>query len=101
GIGSFEDAFPSVPISGAFKTKENNHLVVYWLPWHGQEYLPKLAFVDLAVPFEYSDPVLVDLLNGKVYQLEGETGSGTSAFKNLPLADYPMLIVEKEELKYN
>ena len=101
GIGSFEDAFPSIPISGAFKTKDNNHLIVYWLPWHGQEYLPKLALVDLVTPLEFSDPVLVDLLNGRVYQLEVEKGDNTSTFSNLPLADYPMLIVEKEELVFN
>ena len=101
GIGSFEDAFPSVPLTGAFKTKSNNSLIVYWLPWHGQEYLPKLASIDLVTPLGFSDPVLVDLLNGKVYQLIVETGNNASNFKSLPLADYPMLIVEKEELDFN
>ena len=74
--------------------------MVYWLPWHGQEYLPKLASVDLAIPLKFSDPVLVDLLSGEVYQLDVEAGDNSSAFKNLPLADYPMLIVEKEELVF-
>ncbi len=40
-------------------------------------------------------------LNYSLYQLDLEAGNNTSAFNNLPLADYPMVIVEKEELDFN
>jgi len=32
---------------------------------------------------------------------EEKAGNNTSAFKNLLLADYPMVIVEKEKLSFN
>jgi hypothetical protein len=99
GIGSFEDAFPSIPITGVFKTEENDYLIAYWLPWHGQEYLPELASINLSVNARFDDPVLIDLLSGKIYQLDKpEVENNSSVFKDLPLADYPMVLAEKKQI---
>jgi hypothetical protein len=100
GIGPEDDAFPSVPLVAGFVTPEGNHLIAYWLPWHPQEYTPVPATIKLELkncPFE--NPVRIDLLTGKVYQIENmENKNGKTLFQELPLSDYPFLIAEQDEV---
>ena len=99
GIGPFEDAFPSVPLTGAFKTTNGQYLIAYWLPWHGQEHLPELAFINLSANANFNNPVLIDLMSGNVFDLEvSDMQNNASLFTNLPLADYPMVIAEKDQV---
>lgn len=92
GIGAEDDAFPSVPLMATYKTAGGKRLLAYWLPWYPAEYLPAFARVDLkASGVTFRNPVLVDLLSGEVYRV-GSTLNG------LPLADYPLAIVEKDEI---
>ena len=45
--------------------------------------------------------VLVDILNGGVYQVENfEMAEDDAFFSELPLADYPMAIVENDEIRF-
>lgn len=100
GIGGAEDAFPSVPIVASFARPDGTTLLGYWLPWHDQEYLPKLAKVRLQSrgPI-FRAPVLIDLITGEVFELARPGLNGTPAvFDNLPLADYPFLIAEKSAI---
>ena len=46
------------------------------------------------------DPVLVNLLDGIVYQVPVQAGAGgVMTFSSLPLADYPFAIVGKKQVK--
>lgn len=66
-------------------------MVAYWLPWRMQEF-EQTARVELRLrDASFEDPVLVDLLNGSVYALESK-----KTFSTLPLADYPMVIAERD-----
>jgi len=49
----------------------------------------------------FTNPVLVDLLSGKVYDArENVTNQNKDCvIKNISLADYPLLLVEKASLK--
>ncbi len=100
GIGPEDDAFPSIPLVAAFKTKNDNFLVAYWLPWHPQE-ITKPATIDFIIEsVKFNNPVLVDLLTGKVFSLDDlDTRDSQLIFGNLPLNDYPLAIVEKEEIQ--
>jgi hypothetical protein len=100
GIGPADDAFPSVPIVASFARPAGTALLAYWLPWHGQEYLPKLAKVRLQTRgMAFQAPVLIDLITGEVFEIPRPKMSGDSAiFDNLPLADYPFLIAERSAL---
>jgi polysaccharide biosynthesis protein PslG len=99
GIG-FDDAFPSVPLAATMLTAHASALVAYWLPWRPQENLASLARVALHVKgARFNHPVLVDLLDGRVYELPAASVSDDrSTFGNLPLADYPFVIVERAEI---
>jgi len=103
GIGDEDDAFPSVPLLASYKTSEDNHLIAYWLPWKAQEYLPKLATVDILVrDVRFKNPVLVDLLSGNVYQLRNQVYVDEEIIlRNLPLADYPIAIAERNQVHLN
>ena len=103
GIGEYEDAYPSVPLLASYKTAENNHLIAVWLPWNSQEYLPKLGEVDIEVAnAKFNTPVLVDPLSGAVFEVTDFENLDERVFlKNIPLADYPMIIVEKEEIQFD
>jgi len=98
GIGEYEDAFPSVPLLASYGS-EKSAFLAYWLPWFPQENVEKYATVSLDVDTSFAEPVLVDLLTGKVYEVEEykSTPDGTS-FGNLPLADYPMALAERSEI---
>jgi len=100
GIGPADDAFPSVPIVATFARANGPSLLAYWLPWHGQEYLPRLARGRLTVEgASFSEPVLIDLISGEVFALRGMTRQGdTTVFTDLPLADYPFVIAERQQI---
>ena len=94
----WDNAFPSVPLMASFKNSDGKNLIAWWLPWNMAEYLPKFAEISLSIEgIEFSNPVMVDLLEGKVYEV-GEFRKSESGlqFMNLPLADYPFIICEKE-----
>lgn len=89
GIGPYDDAFPSQPLVAKFKNSENQHLLAYWLPWHPQEFIEFPAKIKLELEgINFTNPVMIDLLDGKVYQLED--------LEDLPLMDYPLIITEKD-----
>jgi len=103
GIGSEDDAFPSVPLVASFVNHEGNHLIAYWLPWHPQEHTPDPAAIKLEInDGRFVKPVRIDLLTGKVYQIDKfENKNGKIVFYDLPLSDYPFLIAEMEEIDFN
>lgn len=102
GIGKDDDAFPSIPLITAFSDKSGNNLIAWWLPWNAQEYLPKLAKIKISLEgMQFKNPVLLDLLDGQVYELANFSHeNGNSIFNKLPLADYPLLIVERETINF-
>ena len=95
GIGIPDDAFPSVPIVATFEREDKTPLLAYWLPWHGQEYLPELARVRVEVDqVTMHHPVLIDPISGEVFAIEDwKTENGNVTF-DLPLADYPFILTE-------
>ena len=103
GIGPEDDAFPSVPLVAGFATDDGDHLIAYWLPWHPQEYTPDPATINLELKdCHFEKPVRIDLLSGKVYQIDNfEYKNGETAFYDLPLSDYPILIAELDEIEMN
>jgi len=100
GIGSEDDAFPSIPLVASYRTEKGRSLVAYWLPWHPQEMIRsatvRIEFKGLAI----IDPVLVDPLDGKVYSLAQPLNeNGTMIFDRIPLTDYPLIIAERSEVE--
>lgn len=95
GIGKYEDAFPSVPLLASYRSSDSG-LLAFWLPWFPQETISDYATVSLDVESPFDEPILLDLLNGDAYELEGfERSNGTSRFGRLPLADFPLVISER------
>ncbi len=103
GVGLEDDAFPSVPLVAGFVTEEEHYLVAYWLPWHPQEYTPDPATINLELKdCEFEKPVRIDLLTGKVFQIETfEFQNGNMVFHNIPLSDCPFIIAELDEIDLN
>jgi hypothetical protein len=100
GIGEEDDAFPSVPLVVTFSDEEGNNLLAWWLPWNMQEYLPKLAKVKISLEgMAFTDPVMLDPLSGEVFDITIENQGEGSLFEEAMLADYPMIIVERETIK--
>ena len=100
GIGREDDAFPSIPLMASFRSEGGAALLAYWLPWHPQEII-RPAKVDIRIAnFAFQEPVLVDLLTGKVYQLaDFDIKDQYVIFKNIPLSDYPLTIAERKEIR--
>ncbi len=102
GAGYADDAYPSVPLLAHYRTEEGQSLLAWWLPWHAQEYLPEMARVSLEVTgASFKEPVLVDLLHGKVYQIESFSADNLNektSFGDLPMADYPLVIMERGDV---
>jgi hypothetical protein len=102
GIGEYEDVFPSVPLVATYSAENGNNMVAWWLPWTMQEYLPKLAQVRISLEdINFSDPVMLDPLSGEVYEIEIKNNDNGCVVEKAVLADYPMIVVERETIKYN
>jgi polysaccharide biosynthesis protein PslG len=102
GIGESDDAFPSKPLVSTFKTRNDHYLVAYWLPWHAQEIIREATITLKVQGAQFKNPVLIDLLSGQVYNIQMSAGKGNETlFTGIPLADYPFVIAEKEELHVN
>jgi len=101
GIGDEDDAFPSIPLVATFKDGSGKWLLAWWLPWNMQEYLPKLARIELNLnEVEMKDPVLIDPLSGEIFEYSSlKKENGKIILPELPLADYPMILVERETVK--
>jgi len=102
GIGEEDDAFPSVPLVATFSDQSGNNLIAWWLPWNAQEYLPELARIAVTLEgVQMKDPVLIDLLDGAVYDLENFShANGTFSVSQLFLADYPLIIAERTTVNF-
>ena len=96
---SEDDAFPSVPLVATFSDADENNLVAWWLPWNMQEYLPELATITIDLPgINFTDPVLIDPLNGDVYEINIQNTVEGFKLKEVKLADYPLIVVERSTL---
>ncbi len=99
GIGPEDDAFPSVPLVATFADEDGNNLVAWWLPWTMQEYLPKLAAVNITLPgVQFDDPVMLDPLSGDFYEIEANNDENGCALVDVVLADYPFIVVERDSV---
>lgn len=102
GIGDYEDAFPSVPLVATYSAENGNKLVAWWLPWNMQEYLPELAKITINLPgMSFVDPVMLDPLTGEVYEIRIENKGNGCTIEETVLADYPMIVIERETIKTN
>jgi len=75
-------------------------IFAYWLPVRMGDSI-RAGRVGLKLSnANIKDPVLVDLLEGRVYQIpvKTETGGGL-VFANLPLADYAFALVSRDQVK--
>ncbi len=102
GIGEYEDAFPSVPLVATYSAENGNNLLAWWLPWNMQENLAELALVKITLEgMNFSDPVMLDPLTGEVYEIQVNNSDKGSVFEEVVMADYPMIVVERETIKFN
>jgi hypothetical protein len=102
GIGEYEDAFPSVPLVATYAAENGNKLVAWWLPWNMQEYLPELAQVTITMEgINFTDPVMLDPLTGKIYDISTKNNANGCLFENAVLADYPLIVVERNTINFN
>lgn len=91
-----DDAYPSVPLTVAYRRPSREVLVAWWLPWQPQEYTPRPATVSLRVKQTvFADPVLVNPLDGSVRAVAMERDGADTVFPAVPLFDFPLIIAER------
>jgi hypothetical protein len=99
---SEDDAFPSVPLVATFTDKDGNNLAAWWLPWNMQENLLKLAKINISLQgISFTDPVMLDPLTGEVYEIEIKNNEEGCMLEHAVLADYPLIVVERETINWN
>lgn len=102
GVGEHDDAYPSIPLTAAYRTTGGAALVAYWLPWQPQEYTPKPARITLHLPATLAlrEPVLVNLLDGSVHSLPApRREGGDCVLPDLPMFDFPVVVAERAEVR--
>ncbi|MEX0323264.1 MAG: hypothetical protein AB3N63_13975 [Puniceicoccaceae bacterium] len=100
GIGPEDDAFPSVPLVATFEDNQGNALVAWWLPWTMQEYLPELARINITLDdVQFDDPVMMDPLTGEVYDVSVQSTEDGCVLRNIVMADYPFILVERSTVE--
>ena len=103
GIGPEDDGFPSIPLVATFTDESGNNLVAWWLPWNAQENLAKLAKIKIELEsISFTDPVLINLLDGNIYEINDfKNENGKCTFNEVSLADYPLVIDERNAISMN
>lgn len=101
GTAYGDDVFPSVPIVASFRTDGGDYLLGYWLPWKMQEHIVHPAHVELRVEgANFEDPVLVNPLSGRVYEIENARREGGAVIvPDLPMADWPFFVAERDQVE--
>ena len=100
GIGKEDDAFPSIPLCATFERKDGELLIAYWLPWHPQE-ITTDATIDLWVGGVFDDPVIIDLISGRVFNAGSmNVNGGKTRFSGIPMSDYPYIIAERNVVDF-
>ncbi len=86
-----------------FRTAKGNPVILAWYsdqePGDGLEY--ERAEVTVTCPDGFKDPVLMDMVTGRVFQLDPQdidTEGSRTRFKSLPLRDCPVMVTEKSEM---
>ena len=80
-------------------------LYLYYMPEDVQFAYSGLTNITLQVMNDVGkgikNPVLVDMLKGRVFEIKevGRDSSGCSNFKKLPLTDYPLVVTDREALQ--
>jgi hypothetical protein len=94
-----DDAYPSVPLTAAYRRADGAVIVAYWLPWQPQEYTPRPATVDLTVRGRhYAEPVLINLLDGSVHAVSSRHSGTDTVFTGVPLLDFPLVLAERSSI---
>jgi len=93
---SFKGAKSPMPIQVIGMTGSGGDALVYYTPWRMQQYV-KPAKVNIRIhDVSISDPVIVDLLGGKIYKAKTSTKGKELIVKGVPLTDYPIALVSRE-----
>ena len=80
--------------------RQDYPVYVYYLPEDVQMQTPGVAGIDIYTledaPKKIDQPVLIDLLSGRVFAVVNEQGDWQkgSLFKGLPLLDYPLVLTD-------
>jgi len=97
----FAGAKSPIPIQVLGITGSAGDAVVYYTPWRMQQYVKPaktdIRFKDILIV----DPVVVDLLTGKIYKARTSTRGNNLIVKGVPLADYPIAIVSSKSCTFN
>jgi hypothetical protein len=97
----YANAKAPTPVEVISVTGSKGNAVVYWLPWRMQE-IVQPAFINMKIgDIDVKEPVMVDLLSGKIYPVKYKIENSSMKFVRIPLADYPMVILEKDSVTFD
>ena len=90
-----------MPIQVIGMTGSGGDALVYYTPWRMQQYI-KPAKVNIRIQdVSIADPVVVDLLTGRIYKAKTSTRGRELIIKGLPLTDYPIAVVSRKSIIRN
>lgn len=92
----FKGAKSPMPIQVIGLTGSGGDALVYYTPWRMQQYI-KPAKVNIRIQnISIKDPVVADLLTGKIYKARTSTRGRELMIEGLPLTDYPIAVVSRK-----
>jgi len=97
--GDFYGARPETIHFTSFSSLDGQKLFFYWLPWRAQENVGQARLALRLKNAGFNDPVLVDLLDGVVYEISYVKEEESTHFPELPLADYPLAVVSRDSVE--
>ncbi len=100
-----EDSLEMAALQIISFTKDANPVYAYWRPTFVEDERPALDGLVITlnnrnVPHAVTDPVLVDLLTGEVFEIENKIFKNNIwVLSDLPMTEYPMLICNRSTYK--
>lgn len=95
----YKSAKAPCPIEIAGFSGKAGNAAAYWIPWRMQEYIQPAKVNIVLKNTIIHEPVLVDLLMGKVYQINTSMQKNDLLISEVPMTDYPLLIISESALR--
>jgi polysaccharide biosynthesis protein PslG len=96
--GSFHNIMPKNIMFLDIENHRDEDYLAYWIVWRMQDIVDH-ATVSITTPKSFQDPVVINLLTGEVVRVSMKTQGDQTQLLNLPLADYPYVITEFNNVK--
>jgi len=94
------DAYPSIPLVASYHTAGGASLVAYWLPCNAGIYAETRRITLFSAGMKFTDRCSSICSTVRAFAPPPRDENGGAVFADLPLFDFPLIVVERSEVPF-